>query len=180
MIGVSGMDRCLFRQDTDSINSCKATCRFIQGVKCVSCVCEQDYRLVEVPQMASVPVDVSVNLQEKLNPVTDVLSRISKLVCEDLDKAVYAVVSHNKEGLDICKLAFLFMCMTNKHVLFALTYVVSAQVLLKTRDQRLLLCQVQPPRLIQQERRALFNVKIIILIRLFTQHYFCRCWLIGN
>lgn len=48
--------------------------------------------------MGSVPVDVSVNLQEKLNPVTDVLSRISKLVCEDLDKAVYAVVSHTKEG----------------------------------------------------------------------------------
>ncbi|KAF4084838.1 hypothetical protein AMELA_G00110740 [Ameiurus melas] len=58
----------------------------------------QDSRLVEVPQMGSVPVDVSVNLQEKLSPVTDVLSRISKLVCEDLDKAVYAAVSHIKEG----------------------------------------------------------------------------------
>ncbi|KAI5103514.1 tripartite motif-containing protein 65 [Silurus meridionalis] len=54
-------------------------------------------RLVEVPQMGSVPVDVSVNLQEKLNPVTDILSRMSKL-CDDLDKAVYATVSHNKEG----------------------------------------------------------------------------------
>ncbi|XP_026988524.2 tripartite motif-containing protein 65 [Tachysurus fulvidraco] len=55
-------------------------------------------RLVEVPQVGSVPVDVTVNLQEKLNPVTDILSRISKMVCEDLDKAVYAAVSHNKEG----------------------------------------------------------------------------------
>lgn len=61
-------------------------------------VCEQNSRLVEVPQVGLVPVEVSVNLQEKLNPVTDVLSRISKLVCEDLDKAVYAVVSHTKEG----------------------------------------------------------------------------------
>ncbi|KAK3560018.1 hypothetical protein QTP86_033815 [Hemibagrus guttatus] len=58
----------------------------------------EESRLVEVPQMGSVPVDVTVNLQEKLNPVTDILSRISKLVCEDLDKAVYAAVSHNKEG----------------------------------------------------------------------------------
>ncbi|XP_060796268.1 E3 ubiquitin-protein ligase TRIM65 [Neoarius graeffei] len=63
-----------------------------------NCQFIQDSRLVEVPQMGSVPVDVSVNLQEKLNPVTDVLSRISKLVCEDLDKAVNAAVSHSKEG----------------------------------------------------------------------------------
>uniref|UniRef100_A0A8B9H820 Tripartite motif containing 65 n=1 Tax=Astyanax mexicanus TaxID=7994 RepID=A0A8B9H820_ASTMX len=58
----------------------------------------QDSRLVEVPQMGEVPVDVNVNILEKLNPVTDVLSRVSKLVCEDLDKAVYAVVGHDKEG----------------------------------------------------------------------------------
>ncbi|KAF5909072.1 tripartite motif-containing protein 65-like, partial [Clarias magur] len=58
----------------------------------------QNSRLVEVPQVGLVPVEVSVNLQEKLNPVMEILSRISKLVCEDLDKAVYAVVSHTKEG----------------------------------------------------------------------------------
>ncbi|XP_076856101.1 E3 ubiquitin-protein ligase TRIM65 [Brachyhypopomus gauderio] len=57
----------------------------------------QDSMLVEVPQMGEVPVDVNVNILEKLAPVTDVLSRISKLVCEDLDKTVYAAVDHNKE-----------------------------------------------------------------------------------
>ncbi|XP_062859696.1 E3 ubiquitin-protein ligase TRIM65 [Trichomycterus rosablanca] len=58
----------------------------------------QDTRLVEVPQIRQVPLDVSVNVQDKLAPVTDVLSRIAKLVCEDLDKTVYASVIHNKEG----------------------------------------------------------------------------------
>ncbi|KAL7856638.1 hypothetical protein SRHO_G00155370 [Serrasalmus rhombeus] len=62
------------------------------------CLLIQDSRLVEVPQMGEVPVEVSVNVQDKLNPVTDLLSRVSKLVCEDLDKAVYAVVGHDKEG----------------------------------------------------------------------------------
>ncbi|TSL04200.1 Tripartite motif-containing protein 65 [Bagarius yarrelli] len=62
------------------------------------CQLIQESSLVEVPRMGLVPVEVTVNLQEKLNPVTDVLSRISKLVCEDLDKAVYAAVSHHKEG----------------------------------------------------------------------------------
>ncbi|XP_026873282.2 tripartite motif-containing protein 65 [Electrophorus electricus] len=58
----------------------------------------QDSMLIEVPQMGEVPVDVNVNVLEKLAPVTDVLSRISKMVCEDLDKAVYAAVGHNKEA----------------------------------------------------------------------------------
>ncbi|XP_067101338.1 E3 ubiquitin-protein ligase TRIM65 [Osmerus mordax] len=58
----------------------------------------QDSRLVEVPRQQDVPVDVTCNLQERLNGVTDVLSRISKLVSEDLEKAVCAAVGQDKQG----------------------------------------------------------------------------------
>lgn len=58
----------------------------------------QDSRLVEVPRLPEVPVDVTPNLQERLNGVTDILSRISKLVSEDLDKAVCTAVGQDKQG----------------------------------------------------------------------------------
>ena len=38
------------------------------------------------------------NLQERLNGITEVLSRVSKLVTEDLEKAVSAVVGQDKQG----------------------------------------------------------------------------------
>ncbi len=58
----------------------------------------QDSRLVEVPRFSAVPVDVHVSVQEKLTPVTDALSRVSKLVCEDLERAVQVSAGQDKEG----------------------------------------------------------------------------------
>lgn len=54
--------------------------------------------VIEVPHLKDVPTDVTPNLQERLNCVTDVLSRVSKLVCEDLDKAVSSAVGQDKDG----------------------------------------------------------------------------------
>lgn len=54
--------------------------------------------VIEVPRLQDVPTDVTPNLQDRLNCVTDVLSRVSKLVCEDLDKAVSSAVGQDKEG----------------------------------------------------------------------------------
>lgn len=54
--------------------------------------------LVEVPRFKDIPTDVTPNLQERLNGVTDVLSRISKLVHEDLEKAVSTAVGQDKQG----------------------------------------------------------------------------------
>lgn len=54
--------------------------------------------LIEVPRFKDVPTDVTPNLQERLNGVTDVLSRVSKLVSEDLDKAVSTAVGPDKDG----------------------------------------------------------------------------------
>lgn len=54
--------------------------------------------VIEVPRLKEVPTDVTPNLQDRLNCVTEVLSRVSKLVCEDLDKAVSSAVGHDKDG----------------------------------------------------------------------------------
>uniref|UniRef100_A0A1A8G8S4 Tripartite motif containing 65 n=3 Tax=Nothobranchius korthausae TaxID=1143690 RepID=A0A1A8G8S4_9TELE len=54
--------------------------------------------LVEVPRCKDVPTDVSPNLQDRINGVTDVLSRVSKLVSEDLEKAVGTAVGQDKDG----------------------------------------------------------------------------------
>uniref|UniRef100_A0A3Q2ZJ25 Tripartite motif containing 65 n=2 Tax=Kryptolebias marmoratus TaxID=37003 RepID=A0A3Q2ZJ25_KRYMA len=54
--------------------------------------------LVEVPRFTDVTTDVSPNLQDRLNGVTDVLSRVSKLVSEDLEKAVSTAVEPEKDG----------------------------------------------------------------------------------
>ncbi|XP_053725675.1 tripartite motif-containing protein 65 isoform X2 [Synchiropus splendidus] len=53
---------------------------------------------VEVPCLKTVYTDVSPNLQDRLNGITDVLSRVSKLVSEDLEKAVSSAVDHDKDG----------------------------------------------------------------------------------
>ncbi|KAL4648071.1 tripartite motif-containing protein 65 isoform X1 [Arapaima gigas] len=58
----------------------------------------QESRLVEVPRLPDVPTDVSTNLQDRLNVVTDVLSRISKLVVEDLEKAINMAIGQDKQG----------------------------------------------------------------------------------
>ncbi|CAL8262792.1 unnamed protein product [Arctogadus glacialis] len=54
--------------------------------------------LVRVPSFKEFPVDMMPNLQERLNGITEVLSRVSKLVTEDLEKAVSAVVGQDKQG----------------------------------------------------------------------------------
>ena len=54
--------------------------------------------LVEVPHFKDIPADLTPNLQDRLNGVTEVLSRVSKLVSEDLEKAVTAAVGPDKQG----------------------------------------------------------------------------------
>lgn len=54
--------------------------------------------LVEVPHFEEIPTDIPPNLQERLNGVTEVLSRVSKMVSEDLEKAVSTAVGQDKEG----------------------------------------------------------------------------------
>ncbi|KAM9425222.1 E3 ubiquitin-protein ligase TRIM65 [Pholidichthys leucotaenia] len=53
---------------------------------------------IEVPRFKDVATDVMPNLQEQLSGVTDVLSRVSKLVSEDLEKAVSATVGQDRDG----------------------------------------------------------------------------------
>ena len=53
---------------------------------------------MRVPSFKEIPVDMTPNLQERLNGVTEVLSRVSKLVMEDLEKAVSAVVGQDQQG----------------------------------------------------------------------------------
>ncbi|XP_026131988.1 tripartite motif-containing protein 65-like [Carassius auratus] len=62
-----------------------------------SCQLIKDSRLIEVPHFTNVPVEVHVSVQEKLMPVTEILSRVSKLVCEDLERAVQVSAGQDKE-----------------------------------------------------------------------------------
>lgn len=48
--------------------------------------------------MTETSVDVNTNLHDKLTAVTEVLSRLSKLVLEDLEKAINATVGQDKQG----------------------------------------------------------------------------------
>ncbi|KAL3046023.1 hypothetical protein OYC64_004102 [Pagothenia borchgrevinki] len=59
--------------------------------------------VIEVPRFKDVPTDVTPTLQERLNGVTDVLSRVSKLVSEDLEKAVSTAVGPDKDGSPLDK-----------------------------------------------------------------------------
>ncbi|XP_031699713.1 tripartite motif-containing protein 65 [Anarrhichthys ocellatus] len=54
--------------------------------------------VLEVPRFKDIPTDVTPNLPERLNGVTDVLTRVSKLVFEDLEKAVSAAVGPDEDG----------------------------------------------------------------------------------
>ena len=58
----------------------------------------QESTVIEVPRFKDVPTDVTPTLLERLNGVTDVLSRVSKLVSEDLEKAVSTAVGPDKDG----------------------------------------------------------------------------------
>lgn len=54
--------------------------------------------VIEVPRLKDVATDVKLNLQDGLNGVTEILSRVSKLVTDDLDKAVSSTVGQDKDG----------------------------------------------------------------------------------
>nr|XP_057918078.1 E3 ubiquitin-protein ligase TRIM65 [Doryrhamphus excisus] len=58
----------------------------------------QESTLIEVPCLKKIPSDITPNLQDRLHGITEVLTRISKLVVEDLDRAVCTAVGHDKEG----------------------------------------------------------------------------------
>ncbi|XP_038155230.1 tripartite motif-containing protein 65 [Cyprinodon tularosa] len=53
---------------------------------------------VEVPHFSDISTDVSPNLLDRLNGVTDVLTRVSKLVSEDLERAVCTAVVQDGDG----------------------------------------------------------------------------------
>uniref|UniRef100_A0A3B5L0C9 Tripartite motif containing 65 n=2 Tax=Xiphophorus couchianus TaxID=32473 RepID=A0A3B5L0C9_9TELE len=53
---------------------------------------------VEVPRFSDVPTEVSPSLLDRLNGVTDVLTRVSKLVSEDLERAVCTTVLQDNDG----------------------------------------------------------------------------------
>lgn len=65
----------------------------------ISVSAPQEAMAVEVPCLKDVPTEVTPNLQDRLNGVTDVLSRVFKLVSEDLDKAVSSAVGQDKDGI---------------------------------------------------------------------------------
>lgn len=54
--------------------------------------------VIEVPRLKDVATDVKPNLQDRLNTITETLSRVSKLVSDDLDKAVSSTVGQDKDG----------------------------------------------------------------------------------
>lgn len=109
--------------------------------------------VIEVPRLKDVPTDVTPNLQERLNCVTDVLSRVSKLVCEDLDKAVSSAVGQDKDGnLSVggekCVILAVGLCLNVVELLSA------HQVLLKTRGPSWLWFPVLLPRVTPARRRV--------------------------
>lgn len=54
--------------------------------------------LVNVPEFEEISTEVSPSLQEKLNGVMDVLARVSKLLHEDLDRAVSTALGQDKQA----------------------------------------------------------------------------------
>ncbi|XP_061611684.1 E3 ubiquitin-protein ligase TRIM65 [Phyllopteryx taeniolatus] len=54
--------------------------------------------LIEVPRLKKIPSDLTPHLQDRLSGITEVLTRISKLVVEDLERAVCTVVGQDIEG----------------------------------------------------------------------------------
>lgn len=67
--------------------------------------------VIEVPRLKDIPTDVKANLQDRLNGVTDILSRVSKLVSEDLEKAVSSAVGQDKDGNVQERWFYLFVCL---------------------------------------------------------------------
>lgn len=88
--------------------------------------------VIEVPRLKDVATNVKPNIQDHLNAVTEILSRISKLVSDDLDKAVSSTVGHDKEGSQSLEKAYLHF--KSKSDFFLKLHTV-LQVLLRIRGQ---------------------------------------------
>lgn len=88
--------------------------------------------VIEVPRLKDIPTDVKANLQDRLNGVTDILSRVSKLVSEDLEKAVSSAVGQDKDGNVQERWFYLFVCFLLQPIRF-LKLVPFLQVLLRIR-----------------------------------------------
>lgn len=64
----------------------------------ILCDSEQEATVIEVPRLKNVATDVKPSLQDRLSAVTEILSRVSKLVCDDLDKAVSSTAGQDDDG----------------------------------------------------------------------------------
>lgn len=89
--------------------------------------------VIEVPRLKGVATNVKPNIQDHLNAVTEILSRISKLVSDDLDKAVSSTEGHDKEGSQSLEKAYLHF--KSKSDFFFLKLHTVLQVLLRIRGQ---------------------------------------------
>lgn len=54
--------------------------------------------VIEVPHLKDVAIDVKPNIQDHLHAVTEILSHMSKLVFDDLDKTVSSTVGQDRDG----------------------------------------------------------------------------------
>ncbi|XP_061912266.1 E3 ubiquitin-protein ligase TRIM65 [Entelurus aequoreus] len=54
--------------------------------------------LIEVPCLKKTSTDITPILQDRISGIMEVLTRVSKLVIEDLDRAVCTAVGHDKDG----------------------------------------------------------------------------------
>lgn len=88
--------------------------------------------VIDIPQLKDVATNVKPNIQDHLHAVTEILSRISKLVSDDLDKAVSSTVGHDKEGSQSLEKVYLHF--KSKSDFFLNLHTV-LQVLLRIRGQ---------------------------------------------
>ncbi|XP_060883780.1 E3 ubiquitin-protein ligase TRIM65 isoform X2 [Labrus mixtus] len=72
------------------LRDCQGQIAAVQSLADIELIKES--MLIEVPRFVDIPTNVTPNLPERLNGVTDVLTRVSKLVSEDLEKAVSTAV----------------------------------------------------------------------------------------
>ncbi|KAM6964256.1 E3 ubiquitin-protein ligase TRIM65 isoform 1-T1 [Tautogolabrus adspersus] len=78
------------------LRDCQGQIAAVQSLDDIELIKESMH--IEVPRFVDIPTHEMPNLPERLNGVTDVLSRVSKLVSEDLEKAVSTAVGQDKEG----------------------------------------------------------------------------------
>lgn len=103
---------------------------------------------IEVPRLKDVATDVKPNLQDRLNAVTEILCRVSKLVSDDLDKAVSSTVGQDKDGNQSPEKSH------TPSICFVLRLYTVRQVPLRTRGQSWLWFPVQLPQVTLVGRRV--------------------------